>query len=184
MTESTARLVRTTLETFAISLGIVVVSAVALRMIETGVVEARAATIPAQPWHAQTLPSATPTIDMRAGSRHTHWVEFRNTGTATWTRDGDHFVAMNVTNPTGRTSAFRDIFWPTDYRPARLFEERVAPGATGRFAVALTAPQTPGTYVEDFGLVAENLTWITGGTARLTIRVMPTPDFRAELAQT
>ena len=102
------------------------------------------------------------------------WTEFTNTGTATWTNDGEHFIALNATNPAGRTSQFMDASWKSAFRPAVLDQSRVASGERGRFSFALHSPSTAGTYQEDFGVVAENLTWLSGGTVSIPITVVET----------
>lgn len=110
-------------------------------------------------------------LGIKAQEQVKFWVEFKNTGTATWTNTSEHFVALNVTNPTGRQSAFQDQSWIQYYRPTILQQASVKPGAVGRFEFILKAPQKIGNYEEDFGLVAENLGWISGGTIELPIVV-------------
>jgi hypothetical protein len=79
-------------------------------------------------------------------------VKALNTGTQTWSNS---FAKVAVTNPTNRTSLFRDSSWPENNRPARLIEGSVPHGQTGTFEFSLTAPATDATYDEWFGLVAE-----------------------------
>ncbi len=124
-------------------------------------------------WQAE-LVSVTPsTITMTPGSAVTVEAIFKNTGAVSWQNTGKNFVALNVTNPAGRASLFRHGFWQKDYRPATLKESTVAPNENGSFRFALQAPTTTGTSVENFALVAENLTWITGGETSLNIMVEP-----------
>jgi hypothetical protein len=108
------------------------------------------------------------------------WVEFKNTGNTTWTKDGQYYVALNVTNPAGRHSEFEDESWVEYYRPAKLSQDSVKPGQTGRFEFTLKAPEEAGAYEESFGLVAENLTWISGGTIELPIVVVAPPEQSTE----
>lgn len=116
-------------------------------------------------------------IRLNPGSAATVWVDFLNTGTATWYNHGDHFVAMNLTNPTDRTSLFQHNFWPEPYRPAVLLQAEVRPGEIGRFRFALQAPREPGLYREHLHLVAEHLTWIDGGYLTMEIGVgVPIPQ--------
>lgn len=110
-------------------------------------------------------------VAMEPGQEASVWVDFRNTGTATWTNSGDHFVALNVTGPVGRTSAFQNAQWPAAYRPALLQQPTVKPGETGRFSFRLLAPSTAGTFNESFGLVVENLQWIDGGNVTLPVQI-------------
>ncbi|MFA5135676.1 MAG: hypothetical protein WC505_07890, partial [Patescibacteria group bacterium] len=111
----------------------------------------------------------------------TFWVDFKNTGTASWTNDGNYFVALNVTNPAGRTSAFEHETWIEYYRPAVLMQDFINPGQVGRFEFTLQAPDEAGTYEEDFALVAENLAWIDGGSIELPIVVVAPPEKSTEL---
>lgn len=127
-------------------------------------------TVP-KPYQAGLVATAANTINMPPGSALTFWADFKNTGSATWTNTGDHFIALNVSGPAGRTSAFHHQFWPLPYRPARLLQSAVPPGSIGRFQFAIQAPDRAGLYVERFGLVAENIEWISGGSLRLPIQV-------------
>jgi uncharacterized protein YkwD len=117
---------------------------------------------------------------LQPGSEVSVWVDFRNSGTETWYRDRGTFVALNVTNPPGRTSVFRHSSWPARYRPARLSQQTVRPGKIGRFLFTLKAPKIPGKTTESFALVAENLTWIEGGAVNLSLTVVaPKPAVAA-----
>ena len=134
-----------------------------------------------KPYQAELIWKTVNVINIASGKRITFEAKFKNTGTETWRQDSDHFIAMNVTNPPGRTSQFRDIFWPQYYRPAIMKTEVVKPGETGLFRFALTAPAKEDEYVEQFGLVAENLTWIEGGNLEIAMRVgNPKPHFAAQ----
>lgn len=111
----------------------------------------------------------------------TVWVDFQNVGTAVWTNNGPNFLALNVTDPAGRTSPFADPSWPEPYRPAILQQPTVQPGGVGRFTMTLRVPDTAGDYHERFALVAENLTWVEDGTVGLPIRVVaPEPTAATE----
>ncbi|MBI3957049.1 MAG: hypothetical protein HY340_03625 [Candidatus Kerfeldbacteria bacterium] len=121
------------------------------------------------------LEQSAETLTLASGKAATVTITFKNTGTATWTNRDNHFVALNVTAPAGRKSAFRHRFWKKSYRPAVLQTPIVEPGESGTVRFALQAPQTPGTYTETFQLVAENLTWIPGTVLTLPITVVPPP---------
>ncbi|XOU94271.1 MAG: SpoIID/LytB domain-containing protein [Candidatus Kerfeldbacteria bacterium] len=137
------------------------------------------------PYQAQEIDKSNSTLNLDPGTAITVWVDFLNTGQSTWYNTGDHFVAMNVTNPAGRHSEFQHKFWGSDYyRPSTLLQNEVRPGEIGRFVFALQAPDAKGTYFEEFHLVAENLTWIDGGYTTFKIgvgeKVSYTPDYQAE----
>ncbi|MFA6511826.1 MAG: SpoIID/LytB domain-containing protein [Patescibacteria group bacterium] len=124
------------------------------------------------PYKAKKLSSTTRVVQIDPGKAMTLELQFQNTGTKTWTRNGNRFVAMNVTDPAGRNSAFRHEFWNEhSYRPTRLMEPSVAPGETGTFRFAVLAPETEGLYTESFGLVAEDYAWIEGGNATYSFQV-------------
>jgi hypothetical protein len=120
-------------------------------------------------------------IDIEPGNAITVWVEFENTGSQSWDPESNHFIALNVNEPIGRESTFRHSFWPAYYRPVIMEGDPVETGEKVRFEFALQAPDTIGTYIENFGLVAENLTWIQGGIATMTINVRHEPEPIAEI---
>lgn len=136
-------------------------------------------------YQAQEVGRSNSVLNLNSGQAVTVWVDFLNTGQSTWYNYGDNFVALNVANPTGRTSPFQHEFWNEyNYRPARLLQSQVNPGETGRFRFALQAPAATGIYLEEFHLVAENLTWIDGGYTSFNIGVGETvdrpPDYQAQ----
>ena len=108
------------------------------------------------------------------------WVDFKNTGTATWTNSGNYFVALNVTDPTGRESVFESETWIEYYRPAVLTQSVVKTGEIGRFEFILDAPGEAGAFEESFGLVSENNGWIDGGSIELPIVVVAPPEQSSE----
>ena len=105
------------------------------------------------------------------GSEVSAWVDFKNTGSAAWYQNRTNFVAINVTDPPGRTSAFSHSSWIESYRPARLSQSSVRPGEIGRFVFTLKAPAAALKATEVFALVAENLTWIEGGKVALPLEL-------------
>src|SRR5690606_7373467 len=128
-----------------------------------------------EPYAAHVLNQSNGRLTLGAGQAITVWADVQNSGTATWRNTGDHFIALNVTDPSGRTSPFRHTFWRRSDRPAILRDAVVAPGATTRVVFALQAPDEAGTYSESFQLVAENLTWIEGSRIQFSITVTPKP---------
>lgn len=106
------------------------------------------------------------------GSTIDVWADFKNTGNTSWLQSGEHFVALNLTNPAGRISSFAADNWPALYRPTLLDQERVRPGEVSRIVFTLHAPGIPGTYQESFALVVENRQWIQGGSVTLPITVV------------
>lgn len=127
-------------------------------------------TVP-EPYEAKLMAVAYPSVQVEPGRAFTYWVDFKNTGTTTWTNTGSHFIALNVDSPSARASQFKHSYWPDWYRPALLKQSQVKPGEIGRFTFALQAPTTSGMYIEGFGLVAENITWLPGGKVSVPIQV-------------
>ncbi|MBU0597807.1 hypothetical protein KKF61_02305 [Patescibacteria group bacterium] len=137
------------------------------------------------PYQAKEVDRSNAVVNLEPGQAVTVWVDFLNTGQATWRNTGNNYVAVNASGPAGRDSLFRHEFWKEHpYRPARLLQSEVRPGEIGRFRFALQAPSATGIYTEKFNLVAENLTWIDGGHFEFLIGVGETinrpPDYQAE----
>lgn len=133
-----------------------------------------------QYYQAQLTDQSAKDLNIKTLERISFWVGFKNTGTTTWTNSGQYFVALNVANPAGRQSAFQDESWISYYRPAVLKQNQVTPGNVGRFEFTLKAPKEAGVYEESFSLVAEDLTWISGGSIELPIVVVAPPEQTTE----
>jgi uncharacterized protein YecT (DUF1311 family) len=110
-------------------------------------------------------------------------IKAKNTGTATWQRDGAFPVRLGTDAPRDRTSVFQSDNWIGRSRPAALTEESVPPGGTGTFAFAIAAPASGSTVRdEQFNLLAEGLTWFTDPGLYFHIAAIPgtglasTPD--------
>lgn len=135
-------------------------------------------------WKAKKTKQSYKKLTIQAGKAATFWAEFKNTGTEAWRSNTKNFVALNVTNPAGRTSPFQHSMWPLSYRPGVMKDTKIKPGKKMRVQVALQAPLTPGNYTESFALVAENLLWIPGGEVILNIEVLPgKQDFQGRLTK-
>lgn len=93
------------------------------------------------------------------------WVEYKNTGTATWYQDGNNPVRLGTDSKHDRRSSFYDASWIKKNRPV-LVNKVVAPGEIGRFEFTIKAPWRNGKYVEYFAPVAEWKTWV-GGRAQV-----------------
>lgn len=137
------------------------------------------------PYQAQEIGRSNSVLNLNPGSAVTVWVDFLNTGQATWHNNGEHFLALNVANPTGRHSAFQHASWNEEYyRTTKMLQSEVKPGQVGRFVFALQAPETTGTYLEEFHLVAEGLTFVDGGYTSFHIgvgeKVSRPADYQAE----
>lgn len=102
-------------------------------------------------FHAQNYP-----LYMEVGESVEAWVEFENAGTETWNA---WEVAVGTADPQDRSSPFCDTSWSGCNRPTYLEGAGIPTNSIGRFTFTLTAPSTPGTYVETYRLLRENVTW-------------------------
>ncbi|MEA1909834.1 MAG: hypothetical protein U9M89_02335 [Patescibacteria group bacterium] len=101
--------------------------------------------------------SDVPSLQIRDDS--VLWVDYKNTGTATWFNDSDNPSYLGTVLDFDRTSLFYDVSWVSTARPT-LVNKTVPPGAVGRFEFEIRAPWIPGSYTENFGPVAEGITWL------------------------
>ncbi|MBI2448289.1 S8 family serine peptidase [Candidatus Microgenomates bacterium] len=109
-------------------------------------------------YHAQYIrQSPYPIIDRN--SVKTFWVEYKNTGSATWTNS---IVKLGTSDPQDRKSSFYttgNSGWLGNNR-VKLEQDSVAPGEIGRFTFTAKAPNTIGVYYEYFRPVADGITWM------------------------
>lgn len=88
-------------------------------------------------------------------------VQMRNTGNYTWTaasnfRLGSQNPANNATWGLARVNATSDV----------------APGQTGTFNFAITAPSTPGVYNFQWRMLQENVAWFGDLTPNMAVKVL------------
>jgi len=119
------------------------------------------------------IDSQSPNPFLSTGKIQNITVSVKNIGTATWYKDGVYPINLGTSNPLDRASIFAtDSWFGNNNRPAALKEESVAPNGLATFVVTLKAPNTPGTYLESFKLVAENFVWLSGPEISWTITVV------------
>lgn len=104
---------------------------------------------------------------------------FKNTGTATWTRDGKSYISL-YTGRDYRKSLFKDYSWKSDSQAVVLKDYQVKPGEIGHFLLELRAPEKAGIFQESFQLAAEDKAWISGGTVTLPIRIKASAEMIAK----
>ena len=104
-------------------------------------------------------------LELKPGEAKTYTVGFKNTGSATWTRDSGPYVSIYTYEPKYRTSQFKDSSWLIREQPAKITQAEVKPGELGFISWKIHAPVDiqPGWYTEYFHLAAEDLLWIPGG---------------------
>lgn len=115
-----------------------------------------------------------------AGTKNYAVVTVRNTTNSVWPANK---TKLATTNPTNRTSVFQDNSWLNGGRVSQLENGELAPGESDKFIFTLTAPDTPGNYTEDFGIVIENQEWIEHDTATLDITVKEHPGDSLKIDQ-
>lgn len=98
-------------------------------------------------------------------------IKARNTGTATWTKDGNFPVRLG-TNPPGRGTALESPSWINSIRPTGLIESSVAPGQEGTFTFIAKTPNVTGMRYEAFNLVAEGILWFKDPGFAMNVNVL------------
>jgi hypothetical protein len=106
----------------------------------------------------QSFPSSPTALTVHEGDVAKGFIELTNTGTQTW-KAGTTKLA---TIPRDKPSPFADPSWLSPTRVSTVAAD-VAPGAVGRFDVALDASALGDTEIA-FGLVEESVTWFADGT--------------------
>ncbi len=123
------------------------------------------------PWQGAESTRSHQGISLLPGTAMTFEIKFKNTGTQTWRNDGTNFVALATVDPEKHTSKLQHTFWEEPYRPARLLEAAVKPGAIGTFRFAIQAPKVEGIYKDSFQAVAKNVAWIEGTKFSVSVTV-------------
>lgn len=129
---------------------------------------------PVTPAYDATLVGMNYPMTATPGTRPVAWVEYRNTGTATWDVMN---TRLGTTGPRDRASPLFDMEnWVNPTRPTPV-DRATAPGAVGRFSFVLNIPNvaTETTYTESFGLVQEGRTWFGPADNAVTFRVRVVP---------
>jgi D-alanyl-D-alanine endopeptidase (penicillin-binding protein 7) len=111
-------------------------------------------------------------IEIPAGSTRQVTLKFKNTGTHVWRGAGSLYVSLYASGPYARKSVFKDVSWLSAIQAVKLREALVRPGESGSVTLALHAPETLGTYQEQFQLAVENKAWIHGAIAKLSVKVV------------
>jgi len=116
-------------------------------------------------YHAQYI-GQSPYITVSSDGTATLWVEYKNTGTATWYKGGENPIHLGTSEPQDRSSIFQHSSWLSSNRPAEMNKDEVLPGEIARFiftidaGARLIAPLQPGVYKEYFRPVVEGVQWL------------------------
>jgi hypothetical protein len=103
----------------------------------------------------QSFPMSPAPLTVHVGDTATGYIELTNTGTQTWKAGTTKLAPI----PRDKPSPFADKSWLSPTRVSTVAAD-VAPGAVGRFDVALDASAASDTEVE-FGLVDEGVAWFS-----------------------
>lgn len=127
--------------------------------------------------------SASPSL--ASGDQQTISIDFRNSGTGTWSTTGPSPVRLGTSRTRDRNSPFSGGSWLSSSRPASFVGKveggtvtsttTLVPGEVGRFQFTVTAPPvaTTQTYREYVELVAEGVTWLEDYGAYFEMTVTP-----------
>jgi peptidoglycan hydrolase-like amidase len=121
-------------------------------------------------------------IEIEAGALKTVSIEFKNTGTATWSSNANRYISAYTMEPRERTSVFSSSQWKSQKQTSAI-SGTVAPGKTGKLNIELKAPVKTGDYVEKFYLASENYSWVKGGYFFLKIKVIEKKAVKEPLAE-
>tara|TARA_B100001750_G_scaffold218321_1_gene204380 strand:- start:2161 stop:3669 length:1509 start_codon:yes stop_codon:yes gene_type:complete len=106
---------------------------------------------------SQSFPFAAMDFEVPAGTEIAGYIELRNEGAQTWTPGSTY---LGTTEPRDGASPLAASDWENDHRPASV-ESATAPGAVGRFAFSVRAPDELGDYPQYFNLVQEGEAWFS-----------------------
>lgn len=131
------------------------------------------ATPPAPMWDAALVRVSCPAA-ATSGDRPVAFVEYRNTGTATW---DPARTRLGTTGPRDRRGAFYDsVNWLAPNRPSAV-DAATAPGAVGRFSFVLAIPEVSveQPLADTYALVQEGAAWFgpADDAVRCTVLVRP-----------
>jgi|GEM_PF-1937018 len=95
------------------------------------------------------------------GEEKAVWIDFKNTGEATWYRDGDNPVRLGTDRDKDHASELyvSDAGWLAPNR-IEMNQWSVKPGETGRFKFTVKAASTEGAVREYFRPVIEGVRWL------------------------
>jgi hypothetical protein len=106
--------------------------------------------------------SQTTLPGMQPAAAATITLQFRNTGTKTWTKGvAGSQVALGIRGDDTSYSAMgMNVAWPSPNRVAVQNEQSVAPGATASFSFSVKAPFAAGTVNLPLRPVVDGVTWL------------------------
>ncbi len=137
---------------------------------------ARAGCTEPPPAYAATLVTVSCPREATSGQRPAAYVDYRNTGTATWDITN---TRLGTTGPRDHRGAFFDSSnWINASRPSAV-DRATASGSVGRFSFVLSIPDvtTDTTVSETYGLLQESAVWFgpADNAVRCAVLVHPAP---------
>jgi hypothetical protein len=93
--------------------------------------------------------------------------EVKNIGRVDWPSN----VRLGTSGPRDRASSFEDDSWISNNRVVGTTESSTPINNTATFEFAMTAPNTPGRYIENFNLVQDGVAWYSGRNLRIEVAV-------------
>lgn len=113
-----------------------------------------------------------PTLLAGAGEIYVR-LKIRNMGYKAWSKS---FLRLGTVDRRDRSSPMANNSWIAPNRVVSPKEDRIEPGQTATFEFSLSAPSTPNSYLENFGVVAEGRSWLSGERISYLINVtQPVP---------
>ncbi len=116
---------------------------------------------------------SAPSLEIKPGEEKQLTVTFKNTGTATWKKNGGAFVSLYTQEPKYHASVLKGGDWISSSQTPKISAD-VAPGKTGSVSFLLKAPTKAGVYHEHFRLASENVAWIEGTDFSVSVTVTKT----------
>ncbi len=121
-------------------------------------------------WSASLTGISATALTLKPGEEKQVTVTFKNTGGATWIKNGAGYVSLYTWDPKYRASAVQGAGWKSSKQTGPI-QANVAPGKTGSLTFNVKAPAVAGSYNEHFQLAAEDTAWIAGGRFAISITV-------------
>lgn len=122
-------------------------------------------------WEPVWTSPSTSTYTVPKNTELTLTIRVKNTGTMTWNKASGFPVRLGTAAPLNRGSALESPLWISSIRPSAIIENTVAPGQEGTLSFKIKTPNTTGTRVERFNLVAEGISWFQDPGYQVTFNI-------------
>ncbi|NQU99644.1 MAG: hypothetical protein HQ538_02810, partial [Parcubacteria group bacterium] len=102
-------------------------------------------------YDAKTTSKSNEEVLLRPGQEKELWIEYENTGSATWFVGKNNSPNLITTKPHKRNSIFQINNWSNQWQPT-LLQKEVKPGEKVKYKFKIKAPNYSGNYREVFAL--------------------------------